>query len=186
MAKKPKYQVLGPLKPEELEALRRDIEARGVLVPVDVDEDGNILDGHHRVAIAKELGRPFETITRHFNTDDEKREHALKVNMARRHLQPHEWGAAFAKLLDLRGVDRGSGKRSDLSTCPNFRQVCDELGTTRGTAYDRLALADDYDELPEEEQRAVDSAEKTVRGAKRHVETAEKHPVFQGREGCLA
>ncbi len=66
-------------------------------------------------------------------------------------------GAAFDELLDLRAVERGQGNRSDLTTCLNFRQVCDEVGVSRGTAYDRLKLADTYAELPEDERAAVDA-----------------------------
>ena len=43
-----KYQLLPPMAPETYEVLKADIAVRGVVVPIDVDEDGNILDGHHR------------------------------------------------------------------------------------------------------------------------------------------
>jgi hypothetical protein len=49
-----KYQVLPSMPPEQFEVLKADIAERGVLVPIDVDEDGHILDGHHRYG-----GRPF-------------------------------------------------------------------------------------------------------------------------------
>ena len=51
-----RYQVLPPLQVAAYAALRGDISRRGVLVPVEVDEDGEILDGHNRQAIADELG----------------------------------------------------------------------------------------------------------------------------------
>jgi len=50
-----KYQVLPELTPIEYEALKSDIAQRGVLVPIDVDEKGEILDGHHRVRAWNEL-----------------------------------------------------------------------------------------------------------------------------------
>jgi hypothetical protein len=43
-----KYQLLDDLVPEEREALRADTAKRGVLVPVEEDEEGNVLDGHNR------------------------------------------------------------------------------------------------------------------------------------------
>ncbi len=43
-----KYQVMPSMPPEQFAALKADIAERGVLVPIDVDEDGHILDGHHR------------------------------------------------------------------------------------------------------------------------------------------
>ena len=50
------FQVLPPLSAEDYAALKSSIAARGVLVPVDYDEEGNILDGHHRGQICSELG----------------------------------------------------------------------------------------------------------------------------------
>jgi len=45
-----RFQVLPPLQPAAYASLRADIERHGPLVPIDVDEDGNVLDGHHRWA----------------------------------------------------------------------------------------------------------------------------------------
>jgi hypothetical protein len=43
------FQVMPPLSPDEFSELKSDIQARGVMVPIEYDETGNILDGHHRV-----------------------------------------------------------------------------------------------------------------------------------------
>jgi ParB-like chromosome segregation protein Spo0J len=89
-AKGGRYQLFDRLRTEEYQALEADIKARGVMVPVEVDEDGAILDGHHRVEIATRLGLPYETIVRKFASDREKREHVIMLNLARRHMQPYE------------------------------------------------------------------------------------------------
>lgn len=80
------YQMLPPLPAEDLERLRADIEARGVQVPVELDEHGNVLDGHHRKAIAEELGVDYPTVVRQGLSDSEKRLHAGMLNLARRQL----------------------------------------------------------------------------------------------------
>lgn len=46
-----KYQVLPSMPDEQFAALKADIAERGVLTPIDVDEDGHILDGHHNAVI---------------------------------------------------------------------------------------------------------------------------------------
>jgi len=51
------------LDPKTLEELRESIRDNGVVVPVVVDEFGNVLDGHHRKAIAGELGIDYPEIT---------------------------------------------------------------------------------------------------------------------------
>ena len=62
---KEKYQVLPDMPSEQFEALKADIAERGVLVPIDVDEQGHILDGHHRYRACVELGvTDFPTIVR--------------------------------------------------------------------------------------------------------------------------
>lgn len=81
------YQVMPPLSPEEYEELKADIKERGVMVPIEFDEDGNTLDGHHRLRICAELGiTEYPKIIRSGMTEEEKRTHARKLNMARRHL----------------------------------------------------------------------------------------------------
>ena len=40
------YQVMPDLTPEEYAELKSDIASRGVMVPVEFDEAGNVLDGH--------------------------------------------------------------------------------------------------------------------------------------------
>ena len=88
-----KYQVMPPLTSEEFEALKEDIAENGVLVPVVIDADGVIIDGHYRVQAYHELlaeGNDvpmYPTETRSdLTTDAEKRELAWKLNMHRRHL----------------------------------------------------------------------------------------------------
>jgi N6-adenosine-specific RNA methylase IME4/DNA-binding CsgD family transcriptional regulator len=81
------YQLLPPLSPEDYAALEADIIARGVLVPVEYDEAGNILDGHHRVQICESLGLvDWPRFVRKGLSEDEKRAHARALNLSRRHL----------------------------------------------------------------------------------------------------
>lgn len=81
------FQVMPDLSPEEYEELKADIAARGVMVAIEFDEDGNVLDGHHRLKICEELGiTDYPRTVREGLTDEEKRFHARKLNMARRHL----------------------------------------------------------------------------------------------------
>lgn len=74
-----KYQILPDLTEQEYEELKTDIEARGVMVPVEYDEDGNILDGHHRVKICEELGIKWPKaiiypLLRHYNDKPQRRQ----------------------------------------------------------------------------------------------------------------
>jgi transposase-like protein len=81
-----RYQVMPALSAEEYAALKADIEEHGVLVPVEYDDEGNILDGFHRVQICQELGLDWPKVVRQDLTDAQKIEHAWTLNLARRHL----------------------------------------------------------------------------------------------------
>lgn len=109
------YQVMPPLTPEQYAALRADIKARGVVVPVEVDEAGAILDGHNRAAIATELGRVYPTVVRRGMNEAQKRQYALTLNLARRHLTPEQrrlvvvslrrQGLSARRVAALMGID---------------------------------------------------------------------------------
>jgi phage N-6-adenine-methyltransferase len=80
-------QLMPPLGPEDYQALKRDIAEVGVLVPVEYDEDGNVLDGHHRIRACRELGiEVWPRLIREGLDDPGKRTHARRLNIARRHL----------------------------------------------------------------------------------------------------
>lgn len=86
------YQVLPSLSADEFAALKADIAARGVLVPVEVDETGAVLDGHHRLRAWRELRAegvrvpPYPRVVRHLGDEQAKVAHAVTLNLARRHL----------------------------------------------------------------------------------------------------
>lgn len=163
------YQLFDPLRPEEYELLKGDIAKRGVQTAIDVDETGAILDGHHRAAIAAELGIECPRIVRTFASEREKREHVLMANMARRQLDPVSWARAFAQLLEVRGVQRAQGARND-RTSATVAEVAKELGVPERTARRRMSLLD----LPEAQQVAIQAGEIGPVEALRQVRQAAK------------
>lgn len=82
-----KYQLLPRLSPEEYQALEASIIAHGVLVPVEYDEAGEIIDGHHRVEICESLGLvDWPRFVRKGLSEADKRKLARELNVSRRHL----------------------------------------------------------------------------------------------------
>lgn len=95
-----KYQVMPPLSADEYAELKADIQARGVLVPVEYDEDGEVLDGHHRVQICEELGiTEWPRVVRLGLSEAGKLTHARQLNLARRHLDREQKRALIAQQL---------------------------------------------------------------------------------------
>ena len=165
--------ILPPLPDDEYQALKADIARHGVLVPVELDEQtGEVLDGHHRVRACEELGLPFPPVQwRRFDTDDERKEHALRVNLLRRQLGPVSWAKAFEQLCELRGVRLGSGgdrRSADATSAVQASQIAQELGVTPRTARRRVALANDLADHPEL-ARAVDRGDLSAKEARAEI-----------------
>lgn len=173
------YQLFDALRPEEYEALKADIAKRGVMVPVELDDDGNVLDGHHRLMIADSLGIDCPRVVRHFATEQEKREHVLKLNLLRRHLGPVSWAKAFERLLEARGIERGRGSRNDLATSATVAQVAEtELGIPRRTAFHRLQVAEQLEDHPDLAEQ-VDTGEMHAKRALRVIREREAEVRFK-------
>jgi len=121
-----KYQVLPDLTPIEYEALKADIAQHGVLVPVEMDENGELLDGHHRKRAWMELRAAgvdlpdYPRLIRTGMTEEEKRDHALRLNINRRQLSKEQRDALIVKL-------RQEGK--------TLKAIADVVGVSVGTVH---------------------------------------------------
>lgn len=82
--KTPFADLVPPLATAEFEVLKADIKANGVQIPVVIDEDDNILDGHHRYKCDKDA----PTVVLAGLTELEKKAYVIKANVARRNLSP--------------------------------------------------------------------------------------------------
>lgn len=123
------YQLLPGLTTDEFAALKADIAERGVMVPIEFDENGTVLDGHHRLRACAELGIvEYPTIIRQGMTEGEKREHVLALNLDRRHLtreqrkaleeQLHRDGWSMRRIAERLNVSPPTVMR-DLATVTN-------------------------------------------------------------------
>ena len=115
------YQVMPELSPEEYAELKADIEQRGVMVPIEYDEQGNVLDGYHRLKICGELGiKDYPRVIRAGMTEAEKLTHARKLNIARRHLTSEQKRGLIREQL------KATPEQSD-------RQIAQALGVSHVT-----------------------------------------------------
>lgn len=131
-----KYQLMPPLSDEERAALKEDILTHGILVPIEFDEEGKIIDGHHRLAIYQELiaeGHQipmYDTIIRRGLSEDEKQEYVISLNLKRRHLsneqrrdlfwklRNHPWNFTLKRIAEVAGSSVATVWR-ELATFPN-------------------------------------------------------------------
>lgn len=102
MAINDQYQLLPDLSEEEYKSLKEDIFNRGVQVPIELDEEGNVLDGHHRLKICAELGiKDYPSIIRPGLNNKEKIHHVLSLNLNRRHLDKEQRKELHIKLREM-------------------------------------------------------------------------------------
>jgi ParB-like chromosome segregation protein Spo0J len=81
------YQVMPPLSVPEYDALKASIAAGyDPARPIVVDENGAVLDGHHRQQVCAELGITPPAVTLPGLTEDQKHDYAMRANLAQRHL----------------------------------------------------------------------------------------------------
>lgn len=126
-----KYQVCRPLTPIEFEALKADIAENGVLVPVEVDENGEILDGHHRIQAWQELSEEgvsvprWATLVRYGLTEEQKRNHARKLNLLRRQMEPEERKQLIAEIAKDGGTLEEIGEAAGVSHMTAKRTLSD-------------------------------------------------------------
>ena len=140
----PRYQLFPVLTENEFQSLKNDIAKHGILVPVEKDESGNILDGHHRIRAWEELRAEgvnvpdYPRLIRAGLNEDEKLNHIRSLNLLRRHLtsdqqKPH-WvemrkaGMTYQAIADKSGVS----KPVVIDALSESKNLLSEIANTRG------------------------------------------------------
>lgn len=103
----PFIDMLPPLSTEEFEALEADVREHGVRQPVYVDEEDNVLDGHHRLKIDPNAPRK---VIRGLSYA-EKVAFVFRCNFVRRNLSPDQKAEARRRMKDVAFALREEDKR---------------------------------------------------------------------------
>jgi hypothetical protein len=91
-----KYRVMPPLSSEEHAHLKDGIRENGISLPIVEDQQGHIIDGHHRLLAWRELMNegvdlgPIPRLSSKLKGVHEKRNEAFRLNMIRRHLSQEQ------------------------------------------------------------------------------------------------
>ena len=108
----PEYEsIVPPLSKHSYQELKESIKKYGQAFPISVNEKYEILDGHHRYRICKELGIEPKTEIKKFDTIYNEKRFVIYTNATRRHLQIHEKAALaieLKKIEDEEARDRQS------------------------------------------------------------------------------
>lgn len=184
------YQLLPRLRDTELNELRSSIERFGVKVPVHVDENGEILDGHHRVMIADSLGLPYPSIQVFNLSDHEKRILAAELNVARRQLTDAQKVLLGREIEpDIRAVAVERESHRDPATGANTYGQASIGGTTRdevaatvglgsGRTYERAkSLLEEVEQEPDADEfmERIESGEMDLPDVRQELRDRKPH-----------
>jgi ParB-like chromosome segregation protein Spo0J len=184
-----------PLGENECEALRADVDARGVLAPIEVTAGGVVLDGRARLRAARELGH--ETVEVKVVTPRNELEHILRAALQRRHLDPSQRAALALKIVPFEDLRAQAQERqqanlrqgADVATLPardeptprgRTRDLVAEIaGTSARTAQDVITVHEHDPELYEQilrGERKANAAASEIRQTLRDAELAAAAP----------
>src|SRR3990172_1418026 len=119
--KTPFANLLPPLSTDEFESLKASIKRDGVRDAILVDEDGNIIDGHHRYKIDKDAPRTVVKVP----SVPEKKALVYKTNLTRRNLSP-------AQKSDIKKEQKKLAKELNQAGWKQ-REISELLGVDRTT-----------------------------------------------------
>ena len=94
-------KLASPLSNQEYETLKDSIKKDGLHYPIIVNSKGEILDGHHRYKICKELDIPIKSEIKHFDDPTEEKRFVIDINLKRRHLNDFQKAELAYKLEDI-------------------------------------------------------------------------------------
>ena len=79
-------KLIPPLSEGEFNSLKQSIKEEGLHIPVIVNKQGIVLEGHHRFRACKELRIPLQFHTEEFKDSLEEKQFLIEVNLRRRQL----------------------------------------------------------------------------------------------------
>jgi hypothetical protein len=106
----------------EFQSLKQSIASEGLIVPVIVNKDGIVLDGHNRFRACKELGIPLQYQIKEFDGPLEEKKFVIEVNVNRRHLNEFQ-KAELGYLLEGIEGERAKKRQEESQFKPGHPRV---------------------------------------------------------------
>jgi N6-adenosine-specific RNA methylase IME4/ParB-like chromosome segregation protein Spo0J len=181
------------LSASEYDELKSDIKARGVMVPIEYDDEGNVIDGHHRLQICEELGiSVWPRMIRKGWTDEEKRAHAIALNIARRHLTKQQreklWVEMRKSGMTLEAISKADGTVSKSTVHEALKDHVSDSGNVPATIVDTKGRKQPTKKKPRKKnsvyvsEETAKKAEKLPEQHKQAVLLGDKKPMEASRD----
>jgi hypothetical protein len=187
------YASLVPqLTAEEYKSLKQSIKENGLYVPLIVNQDGIVLDGHHRYKACQELGIELKTIIKEFKEKLDEQLFVIDCNLKRRQLnnfQRTELALKSKSILteiakrNMSLGGKGSKDLEALSLSLGEKGVAEEIGNIAGVSHETVRKVDKLlDSAPEDVIEQLRTGEMSIsqafteygRGLRRYAEGIHK------------
>src|SRR5687767_7174353 len=126
----PEYSSLVyPLSDLEYLALKNSIKEDGLHYPITVNSQGEVLDGHHRYKISKELNLlPIRHEVKYFKDSIEEKKFVIEINLKRRHLNSFQIAELEYKMEEI------YKERAKLRSFSNLKNVKENISEASNDA----------------------------------------------------
>jgi hypothetical protein len=143
-----------PLSTNEYESLKQDIKQNGIQIPIVTNQDGDILDGHHRYKIwVVDLAKPVQDMPKptvlHYEDKLQEKLFVINVNLKRRQLNNFQRvelelkvKPILEKIAEQNSRANLKQNQSDLSTSKYLelgdKGVAEEIGNRAGVSHETV------------------------------------------------
>ena len=177
----PEYEALVPnISDEEYNALYKSIDENGLWVPIIVNPEGVILDGHHRYKICNKLGITIKHVERVFENKLLEKKFVIETNLKRRHLndfQKSELGMQLQTIneeIAKENMVKGGKTKVPSNEEPfhSDKKTAEEIGVSRGT----------FERAKKVIKKAPEEIKQKLREGNPHTSISKEYQLIQKNE----
>ncbi len=140
----PEYEsIVPPISLPEYEELKNSIKDKGLHLPIFVNPNKVILDGHNRYRICQELGIEPKFEIKTFKDRFDEKDFVIEINIKRRQLNPFQLAQLAYKLEDNE-KERAKERQSTLNnkeTASAQLSTSEEVGRTRDIVSKKVGIS---------------------------------------------
>ena len=169
-------EIIPPLEPEKFEALKQSIKEKGLYKPIDVMEDGTIIDGHNRYRACRELGiAPAANIIAGIKTIEEALDYSFEINFRRRQLNPFRQAEWAINVLKAKGkLHKEGGNPKVTLSQERVEELASKVGISDTTIQRSIKIAES---APDKIKERLRNAELGIKDVYEFMTTLDKFPV---------
>jgi ParB-like chromosome segregation protein Spo0J len=163
----PEYvKLVSHLTISEYNVLKNSINNKGLHLPIIINQDNVILDGHNRLKICQELGIEPKFEVKEFSDQSQEKEFVIEINLKRRHLNSFQIAELEYKMEE---IYKERAKRRSLSNLKNVNKEIN-LSTAPNDAIDLINIEKETGKVSEIIAKNTGISSRTYERAKKIIE----------------